>query len=158
MDSFNLRLVKSLWGHQHVDWVALDATNTAGGIVLMWDTRVVERVDAVVGQFLVSCCWHGLVDDFNWVCSGVYGPHTEEDRQLCWAELSSIRQRWVFPWCIVGDFNAIRTPSERVGCQSFSPSMHSFSDWIDSHQLLSSTGGGVFYLEQWHHPPILVSD
>ena len=49
MASLDLRLVKSLWGHQHVDWVALDAINTVGGIVLMWDTRVVERVDAVVG-------------------------------------------------------------------------------------------------------------
>ena len=36
----DLRMVRSLWGNQHVDWVALDAINTAGGILLMWDTRV----------------------------------------------------------------------------------------------------------------------
>uniref|UniRef100_A0A2N9FRJ8 Reverse transcriptase domain-containing protein n=1 Tax=Fagus sylvatica TaxID=28930 RepID=A0A2N9FRJ8_FAGSY len=102
--SLDFRMVRSLWGHQHVDWVALNATNSVGGIVLMWDTRVVEKVDAAVGQYSVSCYWHG--------------------------------QRWALPWCIVGDFNAIRNPSERLGCQSFSPSMHSFSDWIDSHQLV----------------------
>lgn len=55
---------------------------------------------------------------------------------MCWKELSFIRQRWALPWCIVGDFNAICTPSERLGCHSFNPSMHFFSDWIDSHHLI----------------------
>jgi exonuclease III len=77
----DLRMVRSLWGNQHVDWVALDATNTAGGILLMWDTRVMQKVDVMVGLFSVSCYWHGLADGFNWVCSGVYGPQSEESRQ-----------------------------------------------------------------------------
>jgi hypothetical protein len=136
LDCIDLRLVRSLWGKQHVDWVALEATNTAGGILIMWDTRVVERVDVQVGQFSVSCYWHGLVDGFDWVCSGVYGPHTEESRQLCWEELSSVRQRWAAPWCIVGDFNAVRFPSERSGCTRFSPDMFAFSDWIDANHLV----------------------
>uniref|UniRef100_A0A2N9HB87 Reverse transcriptase domain-containing protein n=1 Tax=Fagus sylvatica TaxID=28930 RepID=A0A2N9HB87_FAGSY len=97
LDALDLHLIRSLWGSQYVDWVALDATNTAGGILLMWDTRVGEKVDTVIGQFSVYCYWHGLVDDFDWVCSGVYGPHSEENRQLCWEELSSVRQRWAVP-------------------------------------------------------------
>ena len=136
LDAMDLHLIRSLWGNQHIDWVALDAINTAGGILLMWNTWVVEKIDAVIGQFSVSCYWHGLVDDFDWVCSGVYGPQSEENRQLCWEELSSVRQRWEVPWCLVGDFNAIRIPSERLGCNRFNPSMDSFSDWIDSHNLI----------------------
>ncbi len=132
----DLRLIRSLWGNQHVDWVALDAINTAGGILLMWDTRVVQKVDILVGQYSVSCFWHGLVDGFDGVCSGVYGPHSEESHQLCWEELSSVRQRRAAPWCIVRDFNAVRFPSERLGCTRFSPSMYAFSDWIDSHNLV----------------------
>uniref|UniRef100_A0A2N9G1G0 Reverse transcriptase domain-containing protein n=1 Tax=Fagus sylvatica TaxID=28930 RepID=A0A2N9G1G0_FAGSY len=45
-------------GNQHVDWVALDAINTAGGILLMWDSHVVEKIDAAVGHNSVSCYWH----------------------------------------------------------------------------------------------------
>ena len=71
--------------------MALDANNTAGGILLMWDNRVVEKKDVVVGQFTISCYWHGLVDHFDWVCSRVYGPHSKESRLLCWEKLSSIR-------------------------------------------------------------------
>jgi endonuclease/exonuclease/phosphatase family metal-dependent hydrolase len=145
LDGKDIRMVRSLWGSQHVDWVTLDANNTAGGILLMWDNRVVEKKDVVVGQFTISCYWHGLVDDFDWVCSVVYGPHSEESRLLCWEELSSIRQRWAVPWCIVGDFNTIRTPSKRLECTRFSPSMHSFSDGIDSHNLIDlPLVGGCF--------------
>jgi exonuclease III len=63
LDGMDIRMVRSLWGSQHVDWVALDAN--AGGILLMWDNRVVEKKDVVVGQFTILCYWHGLVDDFD---------------------------------------------------------------------------------------------
>ena len=36
----------------------------------------------------------------------------------------------------VGDFNIIRYPSERVGCESFSPAMFAFSDFIESNSLV----------------------
>ena len=83
LDFLDLQVVRSLWGNQFVDWLALDVINTTSEILLMWDTCVVERVDATVGNFSVSCLWHGLVDGFNWVCSGVYGPHSDESHQQC---------------------------------------------------------------------------
>ena len=36
----------------------------------------------------------------------------------------------------VGDFNTIRYPSERLGCESFSPAMFAFSDFIESNSLV----------------------
>jgi hypothetical protein len=116
--------------------VALDAVNTAGGILIMWDKQVVEKLDVMLGKFSVSCYWRGLVDGFNWVCSRVYGPHSDDGRSQFWDELSSIRQRWVAPWCVVGDFNIIRYPSERLGCSRLSPAMINFSGWIDSNSLV----------------------
>ena len=150
----DFQMVRSLWGIQHVDWVALDASNTVGGILLMWDTRVVQKVDVMVGQFSVSCYWQGLADGFNWVCLGVYGPHTEESRQLCWEELSSVRQCWLVPWCIVRDFNAVWFPSERSGCTRFNPGMYAFSDLIDTHNLVDlSLIGGQYTWSSGITPP-----
>ena len=39
-------------------------------------------------------------------------------------------------WCLVGDFNIIRYPSERLGYESFSPAMFTFSDFIESNSLV----------------------
>ena len=94
-----------------------------------------EKVDSVVGTS-VSYSLKGLVDGFDWVCSSVYGPHSDEGRRGLWEELVGARQCLTGPWCVVGDFNVIRFPSERLGCSRFSPGMHLFSDWIDHQNLV----------------------
>ena len=39
-------------------------------------------------------------------------------------------------WCLVGDFNIIRYPSEMLGCESFSLAMFAFSDFIENYSLV----------------------
>ena len=51
-----------------MDWVALDAVQTAGGVLIMWDRRVLEKVEVLVGSFSVQ--WKGVEDSFTWACSG----------------------------------------------------------------------------------------
>jgi hypothetical protein len=44
--------------------------------------------------------------------AGVYGPNNDYDRKVLRDELVGIISRWENPWCIGGDFNAIRYQSE----------------------------------------------
>ena len=70
-------IVQCLWGSQFLDWVVLDAVNIAqggGGVLLVWDKRVYEKIDVSIGQFFVNVLLKGVVDDFVWACIGVYGP------------------------------------------------------------------------------------
>ena len=60
------------------------------GILLMWDRRVVEKTNEVVGDFLVPCRFRGVVDQFEWAFSGVYGPQTDRERSLMWDELAGL--------------------------------------------------------------------
>ena len=46
------QMVGSLWSCPFVDWVALDAIQTTGGVLLMWDSRVLERLEFLVVLFL----------------------------------------------------------------------------------------------------------
>ena len=57
-------IVRSLCGSPFLDWVALDAVNTAEGMLLVWDKRVYEKVDCAIGQFSVNVLLKGVVDDF----------------------------------------------------------------------------------------------
>ena len=70
-----------------MDWVALDAVQIAGGILLMWDRRVLERTKVLVGSFFVSVRWQGVGNSFSWACSRVYGPIDNNARGLMWDEL-----------------------------------------------------------------------
>jgi hypothetical protein len=74
-------------------------------------------------------------DDFKWAFAGVYGPNVDNDRSVLWNELNGLMERWAVPWCIGGDFNATRFPSERLGNLRYAPSMEEFSRFIFDHGL-----------------------
>ena len=145
MSSLNSFIVRSLWGIPFLDWVVLDAVNTAGGVLLVWDKRVFEKVDCAVRRYSVNILFKGVVDDFVWACSGVYGPNEDSQRGALWEELSRMHSRWNTTWCVFGDFNTIRYPSERFGCEAFSPAMFAFSDFIEANYLVDLPLEGALF-------------
>ena len=47
--SIDTAFVRSLWGSPFIDWVALDADQTLGGVLLIRDKRVFDKMDVIVG-------------------------------------------------------------------------------------------------------------
>ena len=136
MDLINRGVISSLWGGQHVDWLYLGSVGASGGVLLMWDNRVVDKVKEAVGRFSVSCKFKNVVDHFFWAFTGVYGPNSDRDRSFLWEELSGLRSWWDVPWCAGGDFNVVRFPSERSGSSNFTSAMHQFSAFIFEQSLI----------------------
>ena len=111
----------------------------------MWDKRVLEKIDSAVDRFSVSCDWKGVEDGFKWSGTRVYGPTLDSVRIAFWYELTTISNRWTSPWCVFGDFNAIRYPREHWGRTSFNQSVVDFSDFIDGSNLIDlPLEGGLF--------------
>ncbi|XP_065622832.1 uncharacterized protein LOC136064694 [Quercus suber] len=81
------QLVCSIWGCPYMDWVALDANQIAGGVLIMWDRRIIEKLEVLVGLFSVFVQWKGVADGFIWACSGVYGPNDNRLRGALWDEV-----------------------------------------------------------------------
>ena len=73
-----------------MDWVVLNADQTANGVLIMWDRRVLEKSEVLVGSFSVSIQWKGVEDGFVWACSGVYGPNDNNVRGYMWEEFVGI--------------------------------------------------------------------
>ena len=132
LDGIDRAMIRSLWRCRYVNWLCLDFMGASGGIIVMWDTRVVEKVEEAIGCFSVSCKFKVVSSGLVWGFSGVYGPHRAVERRLMWEELARVGAWWDVPWCMGGDFNTVRYPSERVGSSSFSPSMQEFSEFISS--------------------------
>ena len=86
--SIDVAFVRSLWGSPFINWAVLDVVLSSGGVLLIWDKRVFEKLDVIVGQFFVSVLLRGVVDDFVWTCTGVYGPNDNGQRSTLWEELS----------------------------------------------------------------------
>lgn len=134
-------VVQSWWSCARVDWYFLGSRGASKGILLIWDRRVVEKMEACEGRFISACSFLCVSDNFEWVSLSVqcdYGHNDDQERKLLWDELVGVMSWWEKPWCIGGDFNIIRYPSERLGDNRYSSSMGEFSDFIFEQGLMDS--------------------
>ena len=90
MGLINRAVIRSLWGGQHVDWSYLGSYRASGGVLVMWDTRVVNKIEEVIGRFSVSYKFTNVSDQFVWAFSGVYSPNLHRDRRFLWEELCGL--------------------------------------------------------------------
>ena len=111
--------------------MALDAVQTVGGVLMMWDRRVLERLEIMMGSFSVSIRWQGVGDGFIWACSRVYGPNDNMARVQMWDELVGIQQYWNVSWCCIWGFNIVHFSSERLGNSRLTPAMELFLEFIE---------------------------
>jgi hypothetical protein len=86
-----------------------------------------------------------VIDHQKWIVSGVYGLWLDREMMLLWDELAGIITWWDAPWCVGGDLNVVRFPSERSRGQNFTSAMQGFSDFISSGGLVDPPlEGGSF--------------
>ena len=113
--------------------------------MVFWDNRVLQLEKMEVDNYSVSCRFKNVEDGFCWVFSGVYGPSMKVEREEFLSELGAIRGLWNEPWCVAGDFNMIRFPSERSRGGRLSPSMRRFTEVIEELELRDlPLQGGMF--------------
>ena len=145
LDLVTKGMVRSLWGLQYLDWLYCGLNGASGGILLMWDTRVVEKIEDAMGNFSVSCKFKSVLTQHEWVFSRVYGPQTDRERMWMWGELAGLYSWWGSPWCIGGDFNVVKFPLERSGGHHISTAMQGFSDFISTLGLIDPLleGGNI---------------
>ncbi|RVW93801.1 hypothetical protein CK203_028184 [Vitis vinifera] len=137
-------VVRSLGTGRFLEWGALDAHGSAGGVLICWDKRTLEMIEMEVGQFSISCRLRNVEDGFVWTFTGVYGPFSREDREAFWEELGAIRGIWSDPWCIGGDFNVVLSQRERSSQGRISGAMRRFAQVVDDLELLDlPLQGGV---------------
>ena len=66
LDFVSRRTIYSLWGCPYADFCYVASSGAFGGILLMWDKRVVSRLDMEVGDYVAACRFKNVVDGFEW--------------------------------------------------------------------------------------------
>ena len=108
-------LVQSLWRCPYVEWCHVASNGASGGILIMWDRRVVSKLEVCLGSFVATCSFRNVDDGLVWAFVGVYGSNRGNLRRLLWEELAGLMSLWEMPWCIGGDFNVTLYHSEGSG-------------------------------------------
>jgi hypothetical protein len=136
MVSVSSHFVHSLWGCPYVDWCHVDSRGASGGILLMWDRRVVDKIDCCLGSFVVACHFRNVEDGLVWAFAGVYGPNRDNLRRRLWEELAGVMSLWDVPWCIGGDFNVTLFLDERLRGTAHRSAVADFADFVSEQGLM----------------------
>lgn len=68
--------------------------------------------------------------------TNVYGPNVDRERDMFWTELEGTKFWAAANWCVGGDFNAIRFPSEKKGGRGYTSTMEAFFSCIENCELI----------------------
>ena len=81
---------------------------TSGRILVIWNTRSWSATKVVRGIFSISISFSDSEGKDFWVL-GVYGPPRPQGREAFWEELGDLYGYCGSRWCVVGDFNVVRS-------------------------------------------------
>ncbi|BFG20710.1 hypothetical protein CerSpe_069840 [Prunus speciosa] len=123
------KLIGNIWGSKFREWICLPSIGSSGGILIVWNTKAVKVKESLLGSYTVSInCADS--EGKEWWLTGVYGPNGSRERPLLWEELADLYGLCDPNWCIGGDFNITRFPSEKSNGGRFTRSMRVFNDFI----------------------------
>nr|XP_033508703.1 uncharacterized protein LOC117273621 [Nicotiana tomentosiformis] len=125
------RVARHLWGSRWVDFVNLEVIGTSGGILIMWDKRLLEGELIISGSQSISCRLTAIGQDFSWFITGIYASNSRIERQDLWWELAASRGLCNGPWVVCRDFNTTRHSNERSNNHRLTRAMRNFSDAIN---------------------------
>ena len=130
------RLISSIWGVRYKEWSFLPSVGRSGGIIIIWDVRIVKGVETILGEYSVSVCFNCVKGGSKWWLSGVYGPNNPKERCVFWEELAGLYGLCGDKWCIGGDFNVVRFLSEKFKGSRVTRSMRDFDALIREMKLI----------------------
>ena len=58
-----------------MEGVASNAEGASGGILILWDSRVLQLVDVKESRYSLSCKFWNIKDNFMWIYLGFTDPH-----------------------------------------------------------------------------------
>lgn len=130
---FSNRILKAI--STKIDtWHWLPSIGSSGGILFGCDSDIVAVISVVKRQFSLSVVLKNRTDNQVWMYTIVYGPVISTLKSDFWAELRQIRLSWTGLWLVSGDFNSIRSRSEKLGHNFNVRLSRNFNDFVhDSH-------------------------
>lgn len=145
-------LGRSLWGSEDVSYSFKPLVGASGGILTMWDTSVVDVFMTLNLSNALIVKGTFMKNNVDFILANVYVSCDNRGRQLLWNVLSILIQRHsTDAWCVLGDFNVVRSCEERRshstinGNEDFAP----FNNFIDGNYLIDLPLCGRNFT--WYH-------
>ena len=134
-ENIDKSVCQALWGDSEVGWELQPATNTAGGLLCLWSEEDFKVHSKVIGSGFILLVGQWLKEAQQVHIVNIYSPCDVQSKRSLWENIKQLKNSHNGGlWCILGDFNNVRNPSERIGrCQrgEADNSIKEFNEWIE---------------------------
>jgi exonuclease III len=134
LDVVDAFIVMQCLGPSFDSFTYLPAQETRGGVLVAWDSSVLNLARISFDSFSVNAEVTG-VDNLSWWISVVYGPQSRDDKIQFLRELTERRALCPGPWLLIGDFNMILRAAEKNNENLDRGMMAKFRDFVGHMEL-----------------------
>ena len=100
-------------GFDHFDYTL--PVNHSGGIWVLWNkTNILANVLIKEDRAIHMLVFDILIQKFS-IISGIYAPAQQRHKDAFWNRLSNVNNVFDNPWCLIGDFNELERPADKLG-------------------------------------------
>ena len=119
-------MVSRLWSSDEYKWATINATDTRGHLLCIWGEDFMSLETIVRGDKWL--CIKGFKQELSGSIAIilVYDPYTTVEKRALWDELLNVKNNQDVPLIVMGGFNEIKCPEERLGCLNATGSMGEF--------------------------------
>lgn len=127
-------------------WIFLDndSNNSVGRILVCWDSFLIQvpLLHASPQAIFLDVC----TSSFSFVATFIYGDNYYLTRNELWNSIMAFVGFNFRPWILLGDFNSIIIPSDKIGGAEILPHhLKDFHNCVQSAHLLDLPFSGCFY-------------
>ncbi|XP_039030879.1 uncharacterized protein LOC120165429 [Hibiscus syriacus] len=107
----------------------------SGGILSVWDKSRFQILDSLITDRFILIEGKYAPHDLSFSVMNVYAPCEVSEQVIVWSAIVEVRRKNKNRWFMVGDFNAIRSNSERSGCSYRQTEIVEFNSFIEACNL-----------------------
>ncbi|XP_076913004.1 uncharacterized protein LOC143571474 [Bidens hawaiensis] len=123
------------WGKSAFNFAYVSAIGSAGGLICLWDPGIFSIVDVVKSRhcLIVAGYIPGCEHRLNMV--NVHAPNDLAGRRGLWAEIIGYIRSMEGLWVLLGDFNEVHCPEERLNSEFYPSNAAYFNDFTHEADL-----------------------
>ncbi|GKE05811.1 RNA-directed DNA polymerase, eukaryota [Tanacetum coccineum] len=144
-ENIDLFSIKALWGNFSYDFAYSPSVGFSGGILCVWDPNMFSKDNVTISDSFVAVRGTWISSSTRIMFVSVYAPQDVSERKSLWEYITHMINSWDGECVILGDFNEVRSESERFGTIFNDTSAKAFNHFISSASLIDLPLEGYYY-------------
>ncbi|KAK9077285.1 hypothetical protein SSX86_005622 [Deinandra increscens subsp. villosa] len=133
----------TFWGRTQCESEICDAAGRSGGLISIWDPNIFQKTSSHKSKsyLLIKGILLGTHQEI--LIFNIYGPHEPSSKTTLWHELGlKLTEHPSTPVILLGDFNEVRFPHERLNSEFHPVNARNFNNFITNAGLKEYNMGG----------------